>query len=483
MEAYIAKRADFHIRSKVDALSWTLPIASISEETGTMTIRYDSNDYSGDWVYVLGHLFSIHTFAPDEAGGTATITTADPASVFDRPLVWPDFPASTYGEFIRQAILNDYVNCADEAYRIPYIDVDNSDSTPLVPPELSSPPLYSLSDVIWAARGKGVLVDFEIRNKRLRVSISTANQNGSKNVFFTDGHAKIESETYTREMVSKITVYKDSTDENNQTDETPPTYEITTFYLKTDNSVVDTQPNISERVTGEWEIITCNNDEDPLTIAKERFAENIDSHKVEFYSDKPYDIWDNVSLRIKDRVFTSKITMVSKTSQSERTLYKCGDLATTLTEKVKASSTPKTSSYNSSGNNYSSYEPTGEYLGEEVYGVGDVYITTCPGNPAFLLGYGQWRQIIGKMLYAADSEYTPNIQTGRTGGSNEHTLTIDEMPSHTHQIYSGVAGGSNYGIANNAGSGGYAATGSAGNGRKIDMRSAFEAVYMWVRIA
>ena len=62
------------------------------------------------------------------------------------------------------------------------------------------------------------------------------------------------------------------------------------------------------------------------------------------------------------------------------------------------------------------------------YQVGDVYITTLTSNPATLWPNTVWEAIRGKFLFAEDASHA----AGSTGGAASHTLTIDEMPSHTH---------------------------------------------------
>lgn len=45
-----------------------------------------------------------------------------------------------------------------------------------------------------------------------------------------------------------------------------------------------------------------------------------------------------------------------------------------------------------------------------------------------MFGFGAWEQIEDTFLLAAGSGYI----AGSVGGESTHTLTIDEMPSHTH---------------------------------------------------
>lgn len=68
----------------------------------------------------------------------------------------------------------------------------------------------------------------------------------------------------------------------------------------------------------------------------------------------------------------------------------------------------------------------------DVYPVGFVYISYNSTSPASLFG-GTWFEMKGVFPYF-------NHGTG-TGGSNTHTLTVNEMPSHNHNITNGQDGG------------------------------------------
>lgn len=60
-----------------------------------------------------------------------------------------------------------------------------------------------------------------------------------------------------------------------------------------------------------------------------------------------------------------------------------------------------------------------------IYPVGAVYSSYVSTPPGELFG-GTWTAITGRFPYY-------NAGTG-TGGSNTHTLTVNEMPNHTHTI-------------------------------------------------
>lgn len=62
-----------------------------------------------------------------------------------------------------------------------------------------------------------------------------------------------------------------------------------------------------------------------------------------------------------------------------------------------------------------------------IYPVGSIYMSVNSTNPSTLFG-GTWEQIKDKFLLSCGDTYS----NGSTGGEAEHTLTIDEMPSHNH---------------------------------------------------
>ena len=69
-----------------------------------------------------------------------------------------------------------------------------------------------------------------------------------------------------------------------------------------------------------------------------------------------------------------------------------------------------------------------------IYPVGSIYISVNETNPGTLFG-GTWEQIKDRFLLACGDAYI----NGKTGGranhkhpTSEHTLTVEEMPSHTH---------------------------------------------------
>lgn len=72
-----------------------------------------------------------------------------------------------------------------------------------------------------------------------------------------------------------------------------------------------------------------------------------------------------------------------------------------------------------------------------IYPVGSVYISYSHNDPATMFG-GSWVRIQNAFLWGCDA----NGGIGTTGGEKTHTLTVNELPSHTHgAVYSGNVDG------------------------------------------
>lgn len=79
-----------------------------------------------------------------------------------------------------------------------------------------------------------------------------------------------------------------------------------------------------------------------------------------------------------------------------------------------------------------------------VYPVNSIYISYSHTSPASLFG-GTWTRISGAFLWAVAGDTSV---IGKTGGSQTHTLTVNEMPGHKHSIEYVTSGGYKSGITN-----------------------------------
>ena len=122
------------------------------------------------------------------------------------------------------------------------------------------------------------------------------------------------------------------------------------------------------------------------------------------------------------------------------------------------------------------------YADLAAYPVGAIYISTISTSPASLFG-GTWEQLKDRFLLGAGDTYS----AGSTGGEAAHTLTVAEMPSHSHEVrcvrYNSGAG------PNVTGNGSLKyvhetfSTYSSGGDKPHNNMPPYLAVYMWKRVA
>lgn len=122
---------------------------------------------------------------------------------------------------------------------------------------------------------------------------------------------------------------------------------------------------------------------------------------------------------------------------------------------------------------------------DALYPVGTIYESTKSTNPGTFIG-GTWTALTGRMLIGAGTDYP----AGTTGGAATHTITVDEMPSHSHAqnvTSTAVAGTSTRTDFASDGAGASFPQGvntdATGGGQAMSVMNPYKAVYMWERTA
>lgn len=120
-----------------------------------------------------------------------------------------------------------------------------------------------------------------------------------------------------------------------------------------------------------------------------------------------------------------------------------------------------------------------------VYPVGSVYSSVVATSPATHFG-GTWAAFgAGKVLVGVDPSDTAFNAVEETGGSKTHTLTVAEIPSHTHAFTAmqdttdsvNRTGGGDLGSPTSS------TTAGTGGGSAHNIMQPYVTVYMWKRTA
>lgn len=115
-----------------------------------------------------------------------------------------------------------------------------------------------------------------------------------------------------------------------------------------------------------------------------------------------------------------------------------------------------------------------------MHPVGTPYASENSTSPAELYG-GTWERIEGKFIMGASDTYP----AGSTGGSAEHTQTVDEIAPHKHTFngYNKIGNGTPYLSGGDTAWENTIYTSIVGGGRPMDILNPYYSMYIWRRVA
>lgn len=132
-------------------------------------------------------------------------------------------------------------------------------------------------------------------------------------------------------------------------------------------------------------------------------------------------------------------------------------------------------------------------VSQVAHPIGSLYWSSEPTDPATLFPGTAWERVKDVFVLAAGDSYA----AGDTGGEAEHTLSVDEMPRHIHELQAGPRGreaGWNAGSGDRLAYGQYAAgrnifefysryTTANGSSEPHNNMPPYRAFYCWVRVS
>lgn len=335
MEVFVKSFGSFRTVKHATTVSESLVLESLAADSSTVVVngtRIDLSDI-GNWLVADGFIYSISKVAPGQ--GVTTLTLTHPLEAFNRPLELQLMPAAaSIGDFIAEVFRSEWSACPDPVYAMPYLVVSNSDTTLLVPPDLDNAGMFKLPDYCrLMLKSQGVQVTFRDGGESLLCQIQKKPVQ-RRQISFSDGRSQLVNVVYAASGLAKITALCDvKTDEKDESGAPVYRRERSTWYLSEDGDVSQAVP--ARRASGGWGSIQLRNTGNLYTKVLETFAANKTGHKVEFWSDVDLDILTDCAYEISGTVFRSFISYKRKDSTDRRFYYKTGDLATTITEKLK----------------------------------------------------------------------------------------------------------------------------------------------------
>lgn len=335
MEVYVKSFATYRTIKKATTVSFSLVLDSLENDASTITVRGTNIDRSdiGSWLVCGGQVFRISNVKPDNS--QTQLTLESPLEAFQRPLELEEQPLDqTIGGFIASQLHKHWATCDDPAYVVPYLAVSNSDTTLFVSPDLDNSGSYTLPDYARLMRkAYRVTMLFSDGGDKLNCAVQTAPA-ATRQISFEDGHSQLENVTYSVSGLAKITALHDvDTGEKDSDGNKIYARERTNWYLAENGEISQLIP--ARRASGEWGHVYLKGSGDVQTKVVEAFAKNKTDHKLEFWSDKDLPVQTNCSFLVYGQLLHSHISYKRKSSTDDRYFYKSGELATTITEKLK----------------------------------------------------------------------------------------------------------------------------------------------------
>lgn len=277
----------------------------------------------GSWLIFDGYLFLVSAVHPADDRSKATITCREPQAVFDQDVYYTTaaYGAMNTGAFVAAVINSEFVQQSDGLYALPRLVVRNWISTAHIPP--SDEPdgtVFNLYQYLTMLRDSyGIYVDMSFSQDTMYADIRERVPE-HHNVSFRDGHATLKSLDFGGDdTIAKITSVKNGV--------------MTDWYLTNSGDITHSPPE--PRVKGAWEKLVLGDNDDAEQKVREKFGANTGAHKAEFRCDREFALGDAVSLRTDDDLVEGRISYKAREKDDSWWIYKTGDLAVTLTDKMK----------------------------------------------------------------------------------------------------------------------------------------------------
>lgn len=248
-------------------------------------------------------------------GGETEISVEQAVKLFSREMFYTSASYTYLEDYLESLIDTNYTNCTDEVYEVPFLSVTAASHTSgNCKPDLEDnmydiksyiSKLRRLQDIVCEWSFNRTTLSLEIYKKTFPVY----------NIDLSNPRYKMEEQTFSKETLGKLTVYCEETSA------------YSTWYLKTDGSVTQTY-STADRVEGEWRTLTVSEAADIQDDVKDEFAKNYYSHKVTFSTDRTFNLYDRLKLRIDGKIFNSYVSGLISKKGSKMHTVECGELQT-----------------------------------------------------------------------------------------------------------------------------------------------------------
>lgn len=322
---YLKTHSAFETYRSMRETGYDMVLESYDGDTSKIEVEHGAVGLEdiGSWLIVDGGLYLVSAVHPADDRSKATITCREPQAVFDQDVYYTSAAYGTLntGAFVAAVINAEFVQQADSLYALPRLVVRNYVTTAQIPP--SDEPdgtVFNLYDYLTMLRDSyGIFVDMSFSRNTMYADIRER-EPAHHNIVTNDGHAILDSLDFgDTDTVAKITSIKNGVG--------------THWYLTASGAITHTPPE--PRVKGSWEKLVLGANDDAEQKVREKFGANSGAHKAVFRSDREFALGDAISLRAENNLVEGRISYKARKKSDSWWIYRTGDLAVTLTDKMK----------------------------------------------------------------------------------------------------------------------------------------------------
>ena len=315
MIVYIADKKTFINKAVVTAVDYEVK-ESIYDVVSTITIPTPKvAPQEGDFLMFDGlHFVGIINAVQIDRGKTI-VSVEQAVKMFSRDMFYTAGTYTYLEDYLKSLIDANYVYQSDEIYETPFLTVNAlSHTAGTVTPDIESN-VYNIKSYISKLRRiKDIVCEWSFGFRSLNLNIYKKTF-PTHNIDLSNPRYVVTEQTFSDYSVGKITVY---CEENTS---------YTTWYLLTDGTITQTYTG-ENRIDGDWITLTVQNTADIQNAVQDEFAKNYYSHKISFYSDKEYGLYDRLKIRMNGRIYNSYVSGLVRQKNSKYILIECGELQT-----------------------------------------------------------------------------------------------------------------------------------------------------------
>ena len=314
MQAFIKSIKTFETTSHNLVLDYEVKY-SIYDTVSNITIATPSKlPKEGDILYMEnGFMGVISTVSPEY--GATTLGCNQIVSLFARNMFYEDTARTYLEDYLADMISENYINCTDSFYAMPYLNVvAETHTASQMGPDLEDN-IYSVKS--YAAKMRrlyNIFLEWSLTRTSLNLNIARKVKNNI-NVDFSNPGFKLLSQDFSSSSVSKITSYCEETEE----------YKV--WVLLDDGEIVNSSPS-SGRVDGEWMPLRVQKASDVEDAVKDEFMKNEYSHNIEFQAPKSagFGLYDKLNIKLDNKLFKSYVSGIAEKMGSNIVDIQCGEL-------------------------------------------------------------------------------------------------------------------------------------------------------------